>query len=228
MHKYLLPLALLAGSAGAATAQTTEPLAATAPAAAARPDSAATAPRLAVGVVGGLTRSSMLGSDATTNYSAKYKFGFLAGLTFDLRLSPKLTLHPEARYTWKGSTFADAALNRNLSYLDVPVLVRFHEADFGRNTLYLEAGPQFSALLTAETDGGADAKAEFRDLTLGFAMGAGYRFANGLSLGLRYDLDITHTYQEVPPAASLGRGNYQPNSRNDVFSAQLGYSLKLK
>lgn len=229
MKLFLLGLALLAGSPGLATAQTTD---ASAPAVAAPSttpaDSAAgraRRPWLMAGLTAGGTYSSFLGSDASI-YNTKYKLGYQGGLMADLRLTDHLALHPELLYVLKGSDFEAAARNRRLTYLDMPVLVRYYTgAAFSGNSFYAEAGPQASYLLTAKNEDKKSVKAEFNTWALNFVLGAGYRLGNGLSLGLRYDVGVTDIYQPVPAATSFGRGDFQQNTKSDVFSLLLGYSF---
>ena len=181
--------------------------------------------RPAFGLTGGGSYASYLGSDAT-NFSVQYRAGFAGGLTADLPLSGILTLHPEVLYTRKGAEFPLASRSRTLSYLDVPVLFRYHTGlSWQTTTAFFEAGPQGSLLLQAEDNDGNDAKGEFQKAGLDFIFGAGLRLRQGLTVGLRYDVGITNAYKQIPAGQSFGRGDYQPNYRNDVFMLLLGYSL---
>jgi hypothetical protein len=224
MKHSLLFLALLAVGTGAARAQTTtvSPLEPTSPLA----DTTARPLRLAVGLTAGATYTSFGGSDATSGHDSRYKWGYHAGLTADIGLTEKVSFHPEVLYTLKGADFAVEASNRDLTYLDVPLLVRYHTSPLVKtSTLFLEAGPQVSTLLTAKTEAKANAKSEFNNVNLDFVLGAGYRWANGLVLGLRYDIGITNVYRKVPSAASMGRGDYQQNATTDAFLLLVGYSF---
>ncbi|MFD2720993.1 porin family protein [Hymenobacter monticola] len=224
MKPSLLVTALLAGSISAAAAQTTEAT----PAPPAPADSTSAKTWWAVGAKAGGVYSSFQGSDARA-VSSKYKLGYQAGLTADFRLASTLSLHPEALYTRKGSDFAEAARNRTLTYLDVPVLLRYQPSGlFRARGVFFEGGPQASLLLSAENEAKDDVKPEFNKLTYSFAMGAGYQLANGLSVGLRFDIGISNVYKSVPAAASLGRGDYQRNAKNDAFLLSLGYSFARK
>ena len=228
----LLSLALLAGSLGTARAQTPEvspPANQRATLAApGTPETSGTS-RFGVGATGGGAYTSFLGSDATTGWSASYRWGYQAGLTADLGLSESLAFHPEALYAQKGAKFSADARNRTLAYVDVPLLLRYYPGGaFQANTAFVEAGPRVSALLAAKNDADTDTKAEFNRFDAGVVLGAGYRLASGLSLGLRYDIGITHPYQAIPAAASGGRADFQPNASNDAFSLLLGYTFGFK
>ena len=217
MKNPLLCLALLAGCTIAATAHTT---AAPADSVKARP-----AWRYAVGAKAGGAYTSFQGGSATS-YDTRYKWGYLAGLTADLRLTEDVTLHPEVLYALQGSKFGDASRNRDLAYLHVPLLVRYHlNGGFDSNTIFLEAGPQLSMLLAARNEAKADLKSDVKPVTFSFALGAGYRLANGVSLGFRYDLGFTDVYQPLPAEVTRGRGEFQPSLKNDVLSLSVGYSL---
>ena len=230
MKHSLLLLALLAGST--ATAQTTPAgPAAVAPTAvpAAQADSVYVGSRFLLGLTLGPMASSFMGSDATTGQKAQYRPGIHAGLMADVRLSDDWALHPEVLYAEKGSAYdRDMRIpDLRLTYLDVPLLVRrYFNGATGKQAFFAEAGPRVSALLAArQNDTEADFKSSFRPVDAGFLLGIGYRNTDGIAIGLRYDLGILNAYKTVAPEASLGRGSYQPNHRNDAYFLSVSFPL---
>lgn len=226
MKHSLLLLALLAGSAGRASAQeltTVGTVAAPAPPAA--PDTTAARPRLMLGFTAGPTVSSFIGSDAVDTH---YRAGFHAGLLAEMPISPRFVLHTEALYSQKGSQYANESNSRNvvLSYADLWVLARFYsQTSPAANAFFLEFGPRVSALLAARNDNGQHSTAGLSPVDAGFALGGGYRLANGIALGLRYDVGVTPVYKTIPADETRGKGDYRPNSTNDAFFVSLSFPL---
>jgi|GEM_PF-313910 len=224
MKHSLLLLALLAGSAGAAGAQTLDPASPTAPAA-----DSTRRPGLLLGLTLGPTASSFMGRDATTGQKAQYRPGVHAGLMADVHLSDDWVFHPEVLYAEKGATYDNVVRlpDLRLTYIDVPLLARrYFDGVTGAQAWFLEAGPRVSALLQAkQSDTGADLKSSFRTLDAGFLLGIGYRNTGGIAIGLRYDVGITNAYKTVAPEASLGRGSYQPNHKNDAYFLSVSFPL---
>ncbi|MDO7876819.1 porin family protein [Hymenobacter sp. ASUV-10] len=224
MKHSLLLLALLAGSTGAAGAQTLAAASPTAPAA-----DSTRRPGLLLGLTLGPMASRFMGADATTGQKAQYRPGVHAGLMADVHLSDTWTFHPEVLYAEKGSSYdRDMQIpDLRLRYIDVPLLARrYFDGVTGKQAWFLEAGPRVSALLAArQSDTEADLKSSFRTLDAGFLLGIGYRNADGIAIGLRYDVGITNAYKTVAPEASGGRGSYQPNHRNDAYFLSVSFPL---
>lgn len=229
MKRYFLSLSLLVGSIGAANAQTTGPVApAPAPAATqARPDSSRSEPSgFVLGLTAGNVFSSFLGSDATAGQGAQLKPGYHAGLTADFHLSESLAFHPEVLYVLKGSAFdrPAAGLTRNLHYLEVPLLLRYYTDEvLDANSWFLEVGPQVSYLLQARNENGTDVRSELNRFDAGVNLGAGHRFKSGISLGVRYGVGVLNVYKKLSAAESGGRGDYQPNAKNDTILLSFGF-----
>ena len=116
----------------------------------------------------------------------------------------------------------------SLYYLEVPLLARYQEKG-----LFVEAGPTVSYLLSSKIDTdemekmfegfpqGEEGeeptveiydKADFRKVDLGYAIGAGYQFQNGVELGLRYNGSFTEVDKDG-----------ESNLRNSIFQLSVGY-----
>ena len=193
MKKGIL-LLLLAGSGGAALAQSGRP-----------------ATTIGVSVAYGHTR---LGGSSTLPYSSESHSAYQAGLTSDIYLSEVVSFHPELLYTMRYFDASNADYNRDLTYLDVPLLARYHAGG-----LFFEAGPQVSLMLTAKNEAGDNVKSEVRKAALNYVVGLGYQLHQGLSLGIRYDAGITSTFK--PETAVLGTDKL----KNRSFLLALGYAF---
>lgn len=159
------------------------------------------------GVKVGANLSNLAGSPPQPD-QYKLKLGFHGGALLNVGLRPddRLAIQLEALYSQKGfrydgqpytvlgSTYRNFGSVR-YDYLDVPVLLRLKA-----NGFFLEAGPQYSCLLSITTDRNQelngypikDAGFETARLRavrrneLGYAAGCGFQSRIGLLLGLRY------------------------------------------
>ncbi|GAB3858345.1 hypothetical protein GCM10028822_33170 [Hymenobacter terrigena] len=194
MKRIILPIALLASTMGVAQAQQ---------------------PANSIGIKVGYGITSLSGSSGS--YSSVTHSAYQAGLMGDVYFGEVLSFHPEALYT-KQYFDAKDLLNqsRDIDYINVPLLARYHA-----DGLFFEAGPEVNFALSGKDEGGADIKS--RDVTpvaLDYVVGLGYELPVGLSLGVRYDGGISHTYKD---AASNGLGT--GNLRSSTFWFNLGYAF---
>ena len=195
MKKLLLPIVLLASTIGAAQAQQ---------------------PANSIGIKSGYGITSLTGN-TSTGYSSKSHSAYQAGLMADVYFGEVLSFHPEALYTKQYFDATDLTnLSRDVDYINVPLLARYHA-----DGLFFEAGPEVNFALSAKNEAGADVKS--RDVTpvaLDYVVGLGYQLPVGLSLGVRYDGGISHTYKDAA-ANNLGTGNL----RSSTFWFTLGYAF---
>jgi hypothetical protein len=169
--------------------------------------------RPTVGLTLGYARTHLSSNAAyaTVNHAA-----YQGGLTADLYCSDALSFHPEVLYSWRAFDFSDADLSRDISYLDVPLLARYHVKGF-----FVEAGPQLSVPLTAKNEEGDNVKAEVNSVALDYVVGVGYQLANGLSLGLRYDGGATNVFKHDSGATAVGIAQ----AKSQTVLVLLGYSF---
>jgi len=204
MKKTILSLALLAGAAGAAHAQT----------------------GIKVGLKGGFNLSTFSG---TNSKGSEYKAGFAAGPYVNFGVSDNFSIQPEFLYSQKGSSADNVAygttnstLKNTLGYLDVPIMFRYNIGEDGKG-FYVELGPQGSFVLHQRTffeDGSGKEISGSRytstdglnKAVIGYVGGLGYQITSGLQLGLRYTGDFSQVYK-----------NATPNVHNSVFQFQVGY-----
>lgn len=195
MKKLLIPIVLLASTIGVAKAQQ---------------------PGNSIGIKAGYGITSLSGS-TSGGYSSVNHSAYQAGLMADVYLGEVVSFHPEVLYTKQYFDATDlVSMSRDIDYLNVPLLARYHA-----DGLFFEAGPEVNFALSGKDEAGTDIKS--RDVTpvsLNYIVGLGYQLPVGLSLGVRYDGGISHTYKDAA-ANSLGAGNL----RASTFWFNLGYAF---
>lgn len=192
-----------------------------------------------IGLKGGLNIASYTGPD---KQDTKSKYGFSVGATFNFGLSDNISLQPELLYSQKGMKLdytgednSDAAaftsgkpsgtFGQTLSYIDVPVVLRYSMGGSDGKGLFFELGPQASFLIAQRgfVDSGDKATVvlagsnrnnlsststslptvavgnstdDFNKVVIGYVAGIGYQLTSGLSLGLRYTGDVSQVYKD--------------------------------
>jgi hypothetical protein len=195
MKKLVSTLALVAGLAGAARAQS----------------------NLSLGLKAGPSYASFVGKDAGERDGL---FGFHAGIFANIGLSNMVAVQPELLYSQKGAKAANATdFRTRFSYLDVPLA--FH---LNADGLFFEAGPQVGFLLSAKSEAGnasLDVKEATNSVDFGYLFGLGYQRKTGPGIGLRYN----GGFSNIPKEATLGNVTVQNRIRNSVFQLYLTYSF---
>jgi opacity protein-like surface antigen len=229
MKKTILSLALLAGAAGVANAQT----------------------GIKVGLKGGFNGSTFSG---TNSKGSEYKAGFAAGGFVNFGVSDNFSIQPEFLYSQKGAsvdnysgTTANGAaiasgttLKSTLGYLDVPIMLRYNIGEDGKG-FFVELGPQGSFVLHNRDflqTGGVNTQQtentstnDLNKVVIGYVGGLGYQITSGLQIGLRYTGDFSRVYKDGAStslkAASASTAPFlqNPNVRNSVFQLQVGYAF---
>lgn len=207
-----------------------------------------------LGLRAGANYSNLAGNIQNEN-TYNNKFGFLGGvmLNADVTGDGFFSIQPEILYSQKGfenkpteytSTLLGVGYTEkregrvNYNYLDVPVLLKVNAGG-----LILEAGPQYSYLLSANDEtkvtrtrqpNGTPTVSEaqnkkdvsgFNRSELGYVAGVGYQADNGLSLNLRY----TGAFSDF---VKSDNGSYfngdLANARHSAFQLSLGYLIPSK
>lgn len=177
---------------------------------------------LAQGVSGGIkvganfANQKISGSGITLD--TKMKPGFQAGVYLTAMFSEKIGLQPEVLYSLEGSKYENgsATTNINLTYVNVPVLLRYNITEM----FNVHAGPQFGFITKAEfeSDGDKeDAVDSFKKSDVSIAFGAGVDLPVGLNFGLRYAIGLADIAEED------GFGDGSIKSAN--LQVYLGYTL---
>lgn len=144
--------------------------------------------RMEFGVKGGVNYNDF--TDA--NFSTDPLVGFHGGLTVAFKFTDKFMIQEEFLYSTQGAKVLDGALgvqNLKLSYLNVPILLKFR-SNLG---LYGEIGTQVGLKINEEVAnyyGTAFAK----KIDFGGIAGLGYQSKMGLGIGARY----IYGFQKIP------------------------------
>ncbi len=163
------------------------------------------------GVKAGMNISSVTENDT------KSKVGFYAGVLMNAPIATNFSIQPELLYNSKGfkvngGGFGDATVN--LDYISVPVMIQYNVLP----QLYLEAGPEFSFLISAKAKmGGAtdDIKDDVSGFDMGIGLGAGYYFTPNIGLTARYVAGFTDIIKDNPDSSV----------KNNVFQLGLVYKF---
>jgi hypothetical protein len=182
------------------------------------------AQELTFGVKGGINLAS-LGGDVPSN--AKSKIGFHIGGIAEYMLSDEFGVQAELLYSALGNKVEESIegvsfkQKTKLSYITLPVVAKYFVTD----EIALEAGPQFSFLMSAEIEGegtfegqSQSATEDISDFTngidLGFGIGGSYKTDGGLFFGLRYVLGLSNINSDGPDTVN-----------NNVLQVSAGYKF---
>lgn len=179
---------------------------------------AATAQELRLGLKAGPVLSNFTGRNLTSGY----RLAAHAGLVADCSLNDLLSVQPELLFSMKGDENKNlgTTANLNLTYLDVPVLLKVKTGG-----LFFEAGPQLGLRLSSKYKINSVALKvtdNYRVLELGYAAGLGYQLPNGLNAGLRYNAGFRDPVNENPILPGSG---FSAKGHNSVFQLYVGYLL---
>lgn len=173
------------------------------------------AQRIKVGLKTGTNVSNGVGADAG---KSNIRLSWHAGAIVKLNFTEHLSLQSEAQYSLKGdnSIVYGPSIMHHLAYLDVPVLAQYTLDD-----IFLEAGPRFSRLLSANPNKSGQTsigKKAFNDQPYGVALGFGYQDESGLQVGWRYNADLSRLYRDIDFSGSI----VQTHIRNSTMQFYLG------
>jgi opacity protein-like surface antigen len=176
------------------------------------------------GVKGGINLATLTGD--VDDISSKV--GFHVGGFAEFKLSEKFAIQPELLFSTQGAKFKESGDDfssedkLNLSYINLPVMVKFYVVP----KFSVEAGPQIGFLVSAKekyevkTDGektssSEDAKDYYKSIDFGVNFGAGYDFTKNISAGLRYNLGLSN----------IAKYGDDSKVKNSVFSLSVGYKF---
>lgn len=160
-----------------------------------------------------------------TESKAKMQLKFHVGILASYRLNDNLSIEPRLLYSLKGPKYSgnviglgEMSYKKLLSYLDIPVLLKYNiSEDFS-----VMAGPQLSFLLSAKVDDGEekyDAKDEYESTDFALVIGAGYMVTETIGINLFYDMGM---------AKIAGYESYSYDVKNNVIKVSIIYLFKRK
>lgn len=184
-----------------------------------------------IGLKAGVNLASYAGDEAE---GSKFESvtGFHIGAVADFKIGETFSIQPEIVYSQQGAKRAHNTLGlhaeENLSYLNVPVALKYHL----KKGLSVEAGPQVGILLSAESEvllSGSnslvrtDSKDAFETVDFGVFGGVGYALPFGVFFQARYAAGISSIVkkQDFEGVAEPDRLRV----RNNVFSLSVGYKF---
>lgn len=159
-------------------------------------------PATTVGISLGYGRSRLLdnNNNKSTDHSA-----YQAGLNAGVYLTEVISFHPELLYSLRyyyTNSEATKNLNRDISSINVPLLLRYHA-----DGLYLEAGPELDMPVRAVNEERNDIRSQVNSVALNYLVGLGYQLNYGPSLGVRYDGGASNVFKSDATTV-LGSGKY--------------------
>lgn len=171
--------------------------------------------QISYGVKGGLNVASL--SFVNESYSSSPKIGFHLGGFGHYSINEQLGVQAEVFFSTEGSNWefvggSEGAIRHN--QLRIPILVRYKIGE----KLFLEAGPQYSFLLSLSQSVNPDDFEDFSSLyksgLFGYALGASYDLENllpGLAAGIRYNGAFSPINSEPVDAINIGSNVFQLN-----------------
>lgn len=153
------------------------------------------------GVKGGVNISNVSNLYESSTSS---RTGFNAGAFVNIPIANNFRVQPELLYSQKGLKYPTGT--EEYGYLSIPVMLQYNLVE----KFYLEAGPEFSILLSAKDKFNGkttnqydypaetyDLKDEYRGLDIGLGVGLGYDFTKNFGMNARYVAGLTDLYKET-------------------------------
>jgi hypothetical protein len=172
-----------------------------------------------VGVKGGVSFATQKTSGEGVNVEVKSRLTGHAGAYAHYFILDFLAVQPEILLSMKGSKWDDPYFKgvEKLTYLDIPVLIRFQP--FG--LLNIHAGPQFGLLVNAtntdDYDGiETDVKEYYKGMDVGLAVGAELNLPYRINVTVRYVLGLTPVTEP---------GYYVDEWKNNVLQISTGFRI---
>jgi hypothetical protein len=139
---------------------------------------------LGLGIKAGANFANQNISDISTDS----RTGFHGGAYLVLGFSEKWAIQPEVLFSSQGSELPNTSEINKFNYLSIPILLRWKPVSL----ISIEAGPQFSSLVSAVDKSGDSIKEDFKNSDFGMALGASVHLPLGLNGGLRYVWGFTN------------------------------------
>jgi hypothetical protein len=169
------------------------------------------------GVKAGYNLASLTQSGSNQTSGLSSKSDFHAGILASLPLLKSVNIQGEALYSGQGASFSEgnATAKINYSYLNVPVLLKYHH----ESGLFAETGPQFGFLLSAKASADGqmeDLKSSTQSFDFSWALGVGYQIpVINLGIDARYNLGFTN----------IAKNSTDGTIKNSVFQLGVFYMI---
>jgi hypothetical protein len=153
-----------------------------------------------------------------SNSGVSSKTGFYGGVFVNAPISSQFSIQPELVYSQKGAKGAvyGVTVSENLDYLSVPVMFQYNATP----ELYLEAGPEFSFLMSGKGNA-LGQSVNLKDMMNSFDF--------GLGIGIGYYLKLVNlgfTARYVAGFMDTVKDNSGGNAeKNGVFQIGLAYKF---
>jgi hypothetical protein len=175
--------------------------------------------KVGLGVKAGINISDQVTSGTGENVNVRSILRFHGGAYFTYFVLDKLAVQPELLFSGKGSDWDDPAYNVKdlLTYIDIPVLVRYQLIDL----LNIHAGPQFGYLLSATQKDKSSGDVinideYYKKLDLGLVIGAEANLPYRINLTVRYVIGLIGTTTDV---------EYIEPWLNNFFQISVGFRI---
>jgi len=166
--------------------------------------------QVGLGIKAGLNFANVNATSPSATFGSRT--GYHAGAFLKIKLT-KLAIQPEVLFSQQGTTVktSAASVEQTLSYVNIPVMVKFYLV----SGLYLEAGPQFG-FLTSAIAAGIDTKSFYNSADTSIGLGAGFDIKK-LNINARYNIGLSEINKTVSASS--------PSAKNQVFQLSLGYQI---
>lgn len=165
-----------------------------------------------LGVKAGINFSNIYGLE---KLNLEYTEGFVVGVFAGIKFSDRIGLQADALYSEQGAKFTGSSGKLEMSYLNVPVVLKYYLVD--DQPLYIQVGPQIGFLINDDLRtviNNTNINADGNDMDIAAVMGMGYDFPYGIRLEGRFNLGITSIT------------DYQlASGRHKYISLTIGYSF---
>ncbi|WP_309608515.1 porin family protein [Flavobacterium sp.] len=148
-----------------------------------------------IGIKAGGNYSNFESSTFQTKAIASYHLGLVS----EIKLSKALSLQPEFLYSTQGASYKNLVqeYKSELGYMSVPILAKLY---LGK-VLSIEAGPQFSYLLSKKVD----ASTNINEFDFAMASGLGIKLTENIFLQGRYTFGITKVDKNLDFKNAVGQ-----------------------
>jgi outer membrane protein W len=178
------------------------------------------------GVKGGLNIANLSGDDVE---DASSKTAVVAGVFFSYDITEIFAVQPELLFSMKGTKMdtGEGDETWNLSYIQIPLLLKVNLPTEGKIKPWLCAGPAFGLLMSAELED-EDIKDQLKTMDIGIVAGAGvgYELEKGLIFAeARYEVGLTGLTDFSDAELDLMDLTEQPDAKNSTISIMVGYGF---